>query len=255
MIRVGVIGNSHFGAIKKGWDLLPELATVMQPVFFGSPGSMLKALRVGDGFLYADHEEAARYISVTSGGRRRIEATEYDLYLIVSLELTFAIATDLCVTHRLPEHASTGFGVISRGALESTIISAMRATLAVETIDKLRAITAAPIVLLTAPLPNPAIRRNRRYRGWNGAHLGPLLGLYNDLFARVGAELGVDTYTQPAHTVMAPCFTHPEYALDDPVSGLHHANAKFGADVLEELTPRLIALAGGRPKAVAAASW
>jgi hypothetical protein len=249
LIRVCLIGNSHFAAIKKGWDLVPELADKMQLTFFGSPGSMLRTLKVGDGCLYDPSEKVSRYLSVTSGGLRTIEARSYDVFLLVSLELSFAIATDMYSQHRLVEHQARGLNLISQGALENGLLGAMRSTLATETAAKIRQLSPAPIVFVTAPLPNPAMQHHIRYRRqWNGKHLPFLLDLYNRKLRDLGAELGVHTYTQPQQTVAPPCFTDPVYALDHEVSGLHHTNERFGAELLLDIAPLLLSLPPENPE-------
>jgi hypothetical protein len=246
MMRVCVIGNSHFGAIKKGWDASGDLANRMQLTFFGSPASMLQTLEVGDGYLYDPNENVSRYISVTSGGLRTIEAQSYDLFIIVSLELSFAIATDFYLQHRLLEHRARDLQLISLGALESGLLGALRSTLASTTYHKLRKLTNAPVVFITAPLPNPAVQRHPRYRPyWTGTHLPFLLKLYNEKFVEFATELGATAYTQPARTFAGPCFTKPSYALDDEVSGLTHTNAKFGQELLRDIAPLLQSLASG----------
>ncbi len=244
-MRVCVIGNSHFAAIKQGWDSLPELAQTMELTFFGSPGSMLRTLEVTDGCLCDSNENVRRYIATTSGGLERIDGAAYNFFMVVSLELSFAIAADLYALHRLPEHYTRGVGLISRKALESSLIGAMRDTLAAATIAKIRKISAAPVMLISAPLPNPAIQRHPRYRRlWNGTYLSFLLDLYNDRLAAFGDELGVTTYTQPERTLLAPCFTDPIYAMEDDVSGIHHMNRQFGKELLRDITPRLQKILG-----------
>lgn len=243
MIRVCVIGNSHFAAIKKGWDESPDLASALQLTFFGSPGNMLETLEVGDGYLYDPSESVSRYISVTSGGLRQIEARSYDLFIIVSLELSFAIATDFYLLHRLPEHHARGLELISSGALRSGLLGAMHSTLAARTFAKIRKISSAPVVLIAAPLPNPAVQRHARYRRyWNGDFLPFLLDLYDKNLVEFANQLGAVAYTQPKRTFAEPCFTKPAYALDDEVSGLHHMNAKFGVELLRDIAPILQAL-------------
>lgn len=243
MTRVCLIGNSHFASIKKGWDRLPDLAQEMELVFFGSQGIMLEDLKVGEGYLYGGSDEINRYIAVTSGGLKRIEAADYDAFVVVGLELTFAFAADLYLTHRLMDHQERGTSLISRGALEGSLLAFLRSTLAARTVAKLRRITPAPIMLIPNPLPNPTIRQNVRYRKrWTHEHMTFLLDLYRAQFEILGKELDVITYTQPAHTVEAPCFTRASYAFN-PEADHYHTNEAFGIELLREITPALRSLA------------
>jgi hypothetical protein len=117
----------------------------------------------------------------------------------------------------------------------------MLSTLTPSLLRKLRSISDRPALIVTDPLPSSVITSVAQYsRRWTGDHLVDLQARYEEVLTELSDELDVPIYTQPPLTVDPPCFTAPEYAMDDPKHGITHTSSEFGAAVLREVAPRLV---------------
>lgn len=239
MIRVATIGNSHLGALANGWQSTPELHEELELTFFGAPGEQLRSLAVGEDHLYATALDTERHIARSSQGLTTIDADAYDAFLLVG-GLGFAVVTDIYLTHRLPADATAHHDLISEPALEASMRDVLLATVTPCLVKQLQAITDAPVLMVTDPLPNSRIASLARHRRrWTGEHLANLHAHYERTLADLSAELGAAIVTQPPETIEPPCFTRPELAMDHPKSGITHTGSTFGAEVLRDAAPRL----------------
>jgi hypothetical protein len=240
MIRVAVLGNSHLAAVALGWQSATELHQELELTFFGAPAGKLYDLTVRDGCLYADSPETERHLARSSGGLTRVEVDAYDAFLLIG-GFGFALAADICLSHRLPAYATEKHQLISEPALNAGIKAAMLSTLTPSLLRKLRSISDRPALIVTDPLPSSVITSVAQYsRRWTGDHLVDLQARYEEVLTELSDELDVPIYTQPPLTVDPPCFTAPEYAMDDPKHGITHTSSEFGAAVLREVAPRLV---------------
>jgi len=84
-MRICVLGNSHAGALKLGWDMLRSHYPGVEMTFFAAQGGAMKGLAVdGDHLVTADETLAAR-IAYTSGGLSRVDLRSYDAFLVLGL--------------------------------------------------------------------------------------------------------------------------------------------------------------------------
>lgn len=98
MTKLLIIGSSHLGAIKMGWDEIATEFPDLQPDFFGAPAEDFWKFEVNDagdfGALDPKKFSPARLKKVTDlQGRDRVDLTAYDTVLLVGLpfkELFFA---------------------------------------------------------------------------------------------------------------------------------------------------------------------
>ena len=82
--NICVLGNSHVGALKRAWDLMPEWHQEYNLVFFTARSNGLGGLFLIDNKLVPKTDRLKRTITYTSGGKSEIDIVEYDLFLILA---------------------------------------------------------------------------------------------------------------------------------------------------------------------------
>jgi hypothetical protein len=250
--RVCVIGNSHLNAVKLGWELLRP--TGFQPTFFGSHANALRELRVEGVFLVPASEDVAKWLSITSGGKTRIDLTEFDRVLLVGLGSALFPFLKLYSTHRLAEHAGPEweFGLVTEACLQRTVHDRLSAGLAFSTARKIRRISQIQVLLIPDPIPSEPILQSEEW--------GPLWShreacrfffqTYSNAMENIARDVGISVLRQPEETLRdgitklefsegstrlheAPGVRHPE-------GEFHHMNARYGAVVLKAAFPLLM---------------
>ncbi|MBP0495271.1 hypothetical protein [Roseomonas indoligenes] len=232
-MRIALIGNSHLGALKGGWESPGFDKGGIEAVFFGAPGNGLGDMVVREGALFASTDESRRYMSTTSGGLDRV-AANYDGYVLVGY-FGIGFVADVFVGHRPPDHVNANQAPASRAALRAAARDALVHTPALHLLRQLRKLTQAPVVLVSDPMPNPRIRDTDKFGRW-GADILPLVAeSYAEALRTLAETSGAKVITQPDGTVLAPAFTEPRYALDHAEHGLRHMTPEYGALVMQDV--------------------
>lgn len=82
-----VIGASHTACLKQGWELVRDQFPDLDMVFFASPGSTLRHLRVRDGHLVSIDPKLTKSMTLTSGGLQDIVPGDFDAFILYGLIL------------------------------------------------------------------------------------------------------------------------------------------------------------------------
>lgn len=88
--RICVIGNSHAAAIRTGLDLMPALGAAAHFDFFAAQRDWMREMELQGDALVPTSEVTRDKIALHSGGMERIEARQYDHFLLVGLGSAFA---------------------------------------------------------------------------------------------------------------------------------------------------------------------
>jgi len=140
-MKIAVIGNSHIGALKRGWDggVSKEYLGVSL-TFFGARNSAISALSVNAGRLIPETSELAQSFAVTSGGQREVNAAEYDVFL------AYGMCREL--RGQVENHA----GSFSSAALTQASLDYWASYNLLKTLDKIKQATERPLFAGHAPL-------------------------------------------------------------------------------------------------------
>jgi len=99
--RVCLVGNSHLGALKRGWDLIEhEYPTVLVDMF-GAPGRAFGGIVVEEGKVQTTERKAAASFLAT-GGREEIILADYDLIVVVGGSMWLYQMANLLKSHCPP---------------------------------------------------------------------------------------------------------------------------------------------------------
>lgn len=137
-MKLAVIGNSHIGALKHGWNEISQQFKAIELVFFGSRGASLQYLELRDHRLSPTHPGVLASIMFTSGGRAEIDPAEFDAFLIYGLDS--------------PAFFHDRKQFYSRQALLSAMEDGIKGKIYVKIIEMIRAVSTHPIYVGHMPL-------------------------------------------------------------------------------------------------------
>jgi hypothetical protein len=231
-MKICVLGNSHAGALKLGYDALgDEVSRRCEVTFFASRGDGLRSL-VGDGGrLVSTDAKVTRDLARTSGGLTAIEPDTYDLLMIHALEFRYDYAL-------LQSHAYT------QGFVAAWMWQSWMESTAFHVLQQLQALTRREILLSPQPYASAG---DQRIKGMVSRFAG-VAPTIDEIFARCrkdSACVGLRMLQQPAETLVGRVLTKPGYSrgslrldVGDKASGQahpdddhRHMNAEFGAAV------------------------
>jgi hypothetical protein len=180
-MKIAIIGNSHIGALKRGWDVISGAFPSVEVVFFGAKGESHKDLALEGRTLVARRPGLRRSIEFTSGGLTSIDLDDYDMFLVYGLSSN-------------PYFADID-GKYSRKAIEVTMRDRTEGRLGFKIVMMIASACDKPIYVGHNPLR--AERRNKSSQD---------LTAYLDGLAQINAAiyepLGVHLVGQPADTIV-----------------------------------------------------
>lgn len=142
MMKICVIGNSHVGSLKRGWDVIKEDYREQEITFFAQRSDGIDGLIAQNGKLIPDNEVLARALEFTSGGKKEIDPNEYDVFIIYGAGLNIDFVRD---SH-----------FYSSAVIESSLNDLVANTVSFNLLKRLRTLTHKAIFLGHLPLV-PAI--------------------------------------------------------------------------------------------------
>ena len=99
--RLCLVGNSHIGAYKRALNSLEGDLGDVAVTMFGAPGSMFADLRVENGSIVTDEEDAAQSLERT-GGSRHIRLADYDAVVVIGASARLGVIASLLRSYRPP---------------------------------------------------------------------------------------------------------------------------------------------------------
>lgn len=135
-VKICIVGNSHVGSLKLGWDLIKDQMPEHQIVFFGSPGARMRHLRIKDGTLVTQDPQLEQDMVATSGLGAVIDPKAYDAVVLCGLQMPFP---------RLRKG-------ISRAVVKTTVHDIVNDKLAFRVAERFRKIMTAPFWMASNPL-------------------------------------------------------------------------------------------------------
>lgn len=247
MTAVCLIGNSHLAALKRGW---PEIKAAFPGVvldFYGSAGVTLH-LEVCGGKLVALDAKVQRRLAMTSAKSGEIEPV-YDAYVVCGLSLKPMLAIKAYIAKFGELRTSGRVTAANIEDLAAAMGSALRGSLAVDVMSKLRRITDAPIFLIATPLAayerNVGLWKKMKHQETRVA------AALDKTCRKLALDFSATFVPQPAETIAANGLTTrpefyllPVYQVKDEKADHTHMNPAFGAivlrDVLEKIQARRV---------------
>lgn len=239
-LNLCILGNSHMAAFKLAWEAIKKDHPDVSITFFGGIKGVVNRLHVEDGAIVADNDRIRESLLWTSGGLDRITG-DYDAFLLIGMGLSYERLVRMLKSHRLPSMIKTlkhGIQAISETYLQAATEDFYSASGAVQNVERVRAITSAPVFYIPCPLFSERALDDASYAYWHFAKGGDhMLNVYNSMLDRLRERCTV--VPQPEETVVDGIFTKGEYCvgavrLENGLDRLHdvrdyrHMNAEFG---------------------------
>lgn len=224
-MKLAIIGNSHIGSLKRGWDKISASHAGIEPVFFGARQQGLRHLRVQGKELVPTEDWVRDSIRFTSGGQESISLTEFDSILIYACAApAFFLAEGSFYSQQAFRRTMDGF----------------RQRLYFHLASRARKLTDRPIWIGHTPLPAAEKRTS--------ADVGDYIRGMQFINKMHFEPMGTYAISQPADTIVNGRATDIKYsqgsrslAVGDAVDdALHaatdtlHMNDEFGALWLQE---------------------
>ncbi|WP_146620161.1 hypothetical protein [Acuticoccus sediminis] len=139
--RIAVLGNSHVGALKSGWDRIHANYDNVEITFFAARAAKMLGMLPNGDRLTPESENLANFIAFTSGGPTEVVASDHDIFVIHGMGLKLRQA--LC-------RGQPGLSAAVCAAIfRDTVLSNNAMIMA----SRLRQIGASPIMISHNPLP------------------------------------------------------------------------------------------------------
>lgn len=228
-MKICIMGSSHLGSLKLGWDEVRGQYPGLQLDFFGSPGATMRHLRVKAGRLVTEDAALSDSLALTSGGMRQIEVAQYDGVILYGLML------------KMPRLRRG----ISRAVVQETIRNRMEKGLTGRLALRLRKVTRDTIWV--GPNPMPVAPDDQFEPG--------VFHDYDTLLAETGRAMGVADVAmlaQPRDTLGPDLRTWARFGVGSvrllpgkdgegvrvhPEEDVNHMNAGYGRLWLQQNLP------------------
>lgn len=213
-MKICVIGNSHVGALKRGWDLIAPQHPKVEITFFAHRGDGMASVKVENGSLVPTTNELNVAISHTSGGLNRITPDDYDIFLIYGLRAK-------------PNFVNKAQFISSQArfqALEDLTLDKLSFSLLI----MLRELTDKKVYIGHDPLPAAITIKSE---GNSPEYMAGIALLNKAIYKPMSAEL----VTQPLATIVNQRSTHPAFsqgskrlAIGDKLDNQNHSAGESG---------------------------
>jgi hypothetical protein len=235
--RICIIGDSHVAALKTGWDAMGD--TAHDVTFFAAPLPMLAHIAIDDGKLIATDPKLEAHFVRTSGGRTAIEDV-YDAYIVCGQGLGFYNAQYVYNRCRMPELEPLEDALeLTREAFEAAVDEHQEKSRALQTLDKLRQITKAPLLVVAMPIPT----REGKLPIWKKLERNgdkrKMLEIFRESCERLAVLRGARFLPQPPETFAEDGTTRTELGragarlrATEVKDDLYHMNGVYGEIVL-----------------------
>jgi hypothetical protein len=226
-MKICVMGNSHVGSLKRGWDEVRTNYREHEITFFAQRSDGLEGLIAQNGKLIPNNEKLASALEFTSGGKKEIEPKEYDVFVIYGAGVN--------INWVVENH------FYSNAVIESSLNDLVTNTLSFHLLQRLRALTNKPVFIGHLPLV-PAVEVLSDTRPSD--YIARVERINEIAYRPLGAEL----VRQPLSTIVNGNKTHPDFSkgskalavgdsgdnVSHPESDSDHMNDKFGEIWLRE---------------------
>lgn len=258
--RLCVFGNSHIAALRAAWAADATRWPRLDLRFVGAHGDLLLGTRIQDGQL-VPVSEATRTAFQRLSRVDQVDLSAFDGFVIagclVAMPQAAMVYRDLRwpglpSLHKVPDLADMPHLLVSRAAAQATLEAVLTRRLGPRFAWHLRRGTDMPIWIASQPRMSEAglAPRATRLRSYVAAHKAgdgaALSSVFEDAARAAAEKAGAAFLPQPPQTVTHHILTARAYMqgavrlsqqpdLPQPPEDVSHANAAYGAAVLDQI--------------------
>lgn len=248
--RICVLGNSHLGAAKRGWDQIAPAFPGVEVVFFGAPWDLMGELVVDGNALVPGSERLQKKLLRTSGGLDRIIPSAYDKVVLYGLQFgprrllqlyrtcrTISCEWQEALEHLAPMRRSIDpVQLISERLFDEAGLAGLRASRAVQLSHQIRQLAEVPVAIAAAPGFSEIVLETGDWDGPLGAgDVEWLAQRYLALAARACPE-DTSLVLPPSHLTSHGLFTAARFAAGVNAQGKPdhvHTSPGYGAEMMQ----------------------
>lgn len=249
-MKICLIGNSHAGAWKRGWESIAPRYPHVSLSVFASAAKTLKFLQPDGPVFTTDHAELRSHLE--RGGAPVIDTRAYDLFVLVLANFGVPQIVQLYSEWRGDSHKGRegGFTLISDACFRAAAAGRLNHALGARLYHELAAMTGKPIYAVPPPLPREGVLQSSvpHHLSWHMVHRagddGAIATLFEELLAEFCGNRAIPV-RQPSVTLHSPILTQDRWAVDahkafgtegpQPEDDVVHMNGEYGELCLADL--------------------
>ncbi|MDD5276562.1 MAG: hypothetical protein PHR16_10830 [Methylovulum sp.] len=238
-LNICVLGNSHVGSLKFGWDLIKPDYAKINITFFAARADRMRYLSIEKGVLIPTTPYLKKSITQTSGGFETINLSAFDVCLIYGLKFSFPYKLEFDRTSHY----------FSKAVYEHSILDTLSDTLSMQTLKKVRSLSDMPVYIghnpLTAYSKNPFLGKKINYSEFVSCVNRILIADKATLLAQPEETLIENIYTKTEYKSGAIGMDVGDGSANKPYADKDnlHMNGEFGRIYLESFfkqIPRVV---------------
>ncbi|MCX7299850.1 MAG: hypothetical protein NTX73_05625 [Rhodobacterales bacterium] len=268
-LRLCIFGNSHIAAMREAWRTNPGRWPDIEARFVGAHGDLLLQTEIRDGHLYPMTTESRDALKRLNG-IESVDLASSDALVIAGCQVALNHAVQLKrsmrwiglpTLARTPELAMMMPALVSYSAARASLCAILSDLLGPTLARHFRAGTGKPCWIVSQPRYSVAVTQTKKphlkpyvaaVRSGDGASLSSLFHDAADLAARAA---GATFIPQHPGTIRRDMLTATQYMrgamrlsaredLPQPPDDISHANALYGALVIEQIIAAVIGQTG-----------
>ncbi len=243
---VCVIGNSHVGAIKMGWDEISRDHPEWNLDFFAAPGVALADTFVEDGILSTNNPELQKALIFT-GGTDRIDLTRYHSFLIVGGSLKISLP-EITRDHLFFKTPRCKKQLVSKLFIKEILSHRFRRSVAFKLAERIRSEVSTPIYCMPHPYPDTRVVDHKKWDVFKIVKKAGYTKEWRAIFESACSEI-LSNLAEPIFqndsTIVDDVFTDVQFSVgtkrwrpdieeDRPDDENFHMNSLFGIQQLEK---------------------
>lgn len=241
-MNICVIGNSHIAAIMLGWKQIEAEHPGITFTFFGAPGTLMEELRAEGRRLVPKTAELRDFLARTTS-KPEISG-DYECYVVCGLDFKIGVLRPLLARYRGESQTIDARTPLSDECFVQSLCGSLSACPAVKIIDRVKGITAAPVVLVPQALHAESAPFKWLSKAEADGEDSTIANYFWRACRKIGADLGVSVVLQPEYTKASPLRTKSAYSEGSIRLGsdaVHrknepfHMNSAYGVAIIREL--------------------
>ena len=248
-MKLCMIGNSHLGAFKLGWDKIRADYPDVAPEFFGLARHTFRHTELVDGAIHPTKPELVEKLQMISGGQDRVPLADFDAFIVVGFTRGVTKILRYITDHGIAGEMNDRSQLISFEMLQEAWTEYMESTPGPHVLRLIRQVSDAPVVIhkramLSAGMLDKESTRGEFYKSMAASGDAPYAA---DLLNRLMAphlDDNMIAISQPEETVWRGVLTKKKYSVyskpllesynahaEDDVT---HMNAHYGATCMAQ---------------------
>lgn len=258
-MRFAILGDSHLGALKRGWASLEADSKRVDLAFFAGHASRWSTAQIDRSTLRLRTSEVAGDWAKTANNQAKLDLAAFDGFVVIGLRFGIDPLLRTVRSYRYDRLSSSAHAPyrISASCFEAAMLGSFRDALGVRIAHSVRQAAKHPVVLIAKPFPSEELTVETAAKT-HGNFLSAVktedhleLGrMFLHLCGELARSIDVTILPQWPESVTNHIFTKHRFSMlsegaeeDDPerkLAKLVHANGDYGREMVQRAIAALI---------------